>query len=225
MGARFRLDEEDPWITIVGVVGDVRHAALDIDPNPEFYGHRQQMAPDFGAVVVRAADGSVDTAAEAVRTAIREVDPDLPLSSIASMRERIESTVGRRRLTAVIVGAFGATALLLSAIGIYGVVSYAVVQRTREIGVRMALGSRAGQVLRLFLREGLALVVLGSVLGVAGALSLGQLVGSQLYGVLATDTTSFALAVGVLAAVALLAVLVPARRAARLDPVSTLRAE
>jgi ABC-type antimicrobial peptide transport system permease subunit len=175
--------------------------------------------------VGRTSDGSVDTAADALRTAIREVDPNLPLSSIAPMRERIESTVGRRRLTAAIVGAFGGTALLLSAIGIYGVVSYTVAQRTREIGVRMALGSGAGRVLRLFLREGLALASLGVLLGVAGALSLGRFVGSQLYGILATDAASFAVAVGVLAFVAIVAVLLPARRAARLDPVSTLRAE
>jgi ABC-type antimicrobial peptide transport system permease subunit len=223
VGARFRLDDEDPWITIVGIVGDVHHSGLDVPPNPEFYIHRQQMAAGYGAVVVRAADAT--TAADAARRALREVDADLPIATIASMTERIDRTVDHRRLLATLAGAFGATALLLSALGLYGVVSYTVAQRTREIGVRMALGSGAGRVLQLFLRDGLRLVALGLLLGGALALSLTRFLGTQLYGVRATDLPSFGLAATVLAAVALLAVLVPARRAALLDPVTTLRAE
>jgi predicted permease len=225
IGSRFRVDDDQPWITIVGVVGDVRHLGLDIEPYPEFYVHRAQIAANFGAVVTRSSDRDAASAAAAVRAALHEIDPELPLVSIATMTERIDRTVGRRRAITGVVGAFGAAALLLAAIGIYGVVSYTVAQRRREIGVRMALGSAAGGVLRLFLRDGMSLVALGAALGTAGALALGSFVRAQLFAVDARDPWSFVAAVLVLAVVALAAVLIPARRAARLDPVETLRAE
>jgi ABC-type antimicrobial peptide transport system permease subunit len=225
LGARFRLDDEDPWTTIVGVVGDVRHAGLDVDPDPEFYTHRLQLAADFGAVVVRAKDGSTDTAASALRAAVHEVDPNLPLASIASMRERIERTIGRRRLTATIVGAFGATALALSAIGIYGVVSYTVAQRTREIGVRMALGSGRGRIVRIVLRQGSTQIAAGLLVGALVAAPLAWLLRIFLLDVPPFDPIVFTVVPGVLVAAGWLGCLLPALRATRVDPQVALGSE
>jgi putative ABC transport system permease protein len=161
----------------------------------------------------------------AIRSAIHEVDRDMPMARVRTMESLVESSLGQRRLSAVLLGVFAGIALLLASIGIYGVMSYTVTQRTRELGVRVALGASRDNVLRLVLRQGLSLAVIGVVIGIAGALALTRLIATQLYNVRPTDPATFATVTFTLAGVALLATLIPALRATRVDPIVALREE
>ena len=219
-----------PWLTVVGIVPDVRHAGLDAEPVPETYMPYSQL-PEEAALFFRTMSLTIRTVDEplamagAVRAAIRAVAAEVPVTGVASMDDLRASSVSPRRFTLLLLGSFAALALALSAVGIYGVVMYGVTQRTREIGVRVALGAQADQVLGLILREGMRLAVIGLAIGVAGAVALTRVLRTQLYEVSPTDPTTFAGIVIILATVAAIASWLPARRASRVDPMVALRNE
>ena len=215
---------QNEWIEVVGVVGHAAHEGLDADPRIQLYLPYRQAGIPFMAVAVRT-QGNPERYINLVRDAVRSVDPDQPISNIAQMEDLLSRSVGQRRLSMMLLSLFSGIALVLASIGIYGVMSYSVTQRARELGVRIALGADRADVLRLVLRQGMTLAALGIGIGLAAALALTRLIESQLYGVTATDPSTFALVAGVLAATALLANLIPAIRATRLDPAAVLREE
>ena len=163
--------------------------------------------------------------ARPVREAIHTVDKDMPLSNVKSMDDLLESSLGQRRLSMILLGAFSAIALLLASIGIYGVLAYSVTQRSRELGIRMALGAARGRVLRLVIGQGMALATVGIAIGLAGAFALTRFLASQLYSITPTDPATFVGVSLLLATIALVATLMPALRATRVDPVVALREE
>jgi putative ABC transport system permease protein len=215
---------QNQWIEVVGVVGHTAHEGLDADARIQLYLSYRQAARPFMAVAVRTT-GSPERYVNLVRDAVRSVDPDQPISGVSNMEELLSRAVGPRRLSMMLLSLFSGIALVLASIGIYGVMSYSVTQRSRELGVRIALGADRGDVLRLVLRQGMGLALLGIGVGLAAALALTRLIESQLYGVTATDPITFILVAGVLATTALLANLLPALRAMQMDPAVVLRDE
>ncbi|HEX3927315.1 MAG TPA: ABC transporter permease [Gemmatimonadales bacterium] len=220
-------DSTTQWITIVGVVGHTKHEGLDADPRIQLYLPVTQNIPnDIGGlgIAVRAA-GDPLRLVPALRNAIHEVDRDLPIARVRTMDDMLSASMGQRRLSMVLLVLFAAIALLLASLGIYGVMSFAVAQRTRELGVRVALGASRENVLGLVLRQGMALAAIGAVLGIAGALGLTRLMTAQLYGIHPDDPATFATVTAVLLLVAVAATLIPALRATRVDPIIALREE
>ncbi len=215
---------DDIVAEVVGVVGDVRLTTLDTAPRATLYWPQSQLANNFMSVMVRAKDGRPLSASE-LREAISSVDPELPLTSIQQMDDVVSRSLGRPRLTLTLMSLFGGVALVLAAIGLYGVVAFSVSQRVREIGLRMALGASAKDVSGLVLREGLKLALMGVALGVAGALFLGRFLESMLYEVEPRDPMTLAAIAALLVGVALAASYLPARRASRIDPFRALRTE
>ncbi|MFP2925831.1 ABC transporter permease [Pyxidicoccus sp. 3LG] len=211
-------------LTIVGVVGDVRQAGLAEPAPPLIYRHVQQETRAAMNMVVRG-HGALLPLAASVRQAIWSVDPGQTITRITTLEEVTAEAVTRPRLLAMMLGLFAGLGLALAAVGIYGVLAYTVSQRQREMGVRLALGAQPADVLRLVLRSGMALAGAGVAMGVAGALGLSRVMGSILYGVAPHDPLTFAGVMALLLGVALLACLIPARRAMRVDPAVTLRAE
>jgi predicted permease len=209
---------------VVGIVGDVRQHGLGEDAPPVVYFHQRTAPRIITTMVVRTATDPVNLA-EPIRAAIRAIDPNQPVRSIATLEEVMSESIARDRFFTVLFGVFGALALLLSAIGVYGVLAYSVEQRTREIGVRIALGAQVGDVLRMVIGNGMLLVFSGMVIGTLASLALSGLLASQLHGVSATDPTAFVVATILLGAVALLACYLPARRATRVQAVTAIRAE
>jgi putative ABC transport system permease protein len=209
---------------IVGVVGDVRGFGLDAEPKPEVYAPYLQEAVSYMALMVKAGRDTGGLAA-AVRSEVLAIDKDQPVSNIQSMDQLIKESVAGRRFNMTLLSIFATVALLLSAVGIYGVMSYAVTERTREIGIRVALGAGRKDVLRLVVGEGMTMAVVGIGTGVLAASALTRLMASLLYGVSATDPVTFAAISLVLAGVALLACYIPARRATKVDPGVALRYE
>jgi ABC-type antimicrobial peptide transport system permease subunit len=175
-------------------------------------------------VVVRAA-GKPEALAGAIRREVRAIDADLPVSNVRSLEDVVGAWAAERRLSTGLLTAFSIVALVLAAVGIYGVMAYAVAQRTHEIGIRMALGANPRDVVGLVVRQGALLALAGIAIGLAAAFALTRLLGGMLFEVSATDPATFAGIAGLLAAVALTAAYLPARRAARVDPVVALRAE
>ena len=225
----FGDDSNRTYISIVGVVGHTMHEGLDADPRIQLYLSYRQPPPAFGALpfmslAVRTA-GDPLKMTRAVRNSVQTVDKDIPLSAIKSMDDLVGTSVGQRRLSMILLGIFSGIALLLASIGIYGVMSYSVAQRAREMGIRMALGAERGRVLGLVVGQGMALVGLGVVIGLVGASALTRLLGSQLYSVAPTDPGTFAGVAVLLSGIALAATLPPALRATRVDPVVALREE
>ena len=217
-------DDDPDWAEVVGVVGHTRQDGLESEGRAQLYmPYRQLMIPGLTLAVRTAGDPT--QVAGAVRAAVREVDPDQPIAEVQTMDDLVSSALGPRRFAMVLLGLFAAVALVLAAVGIYGVMSFDVARRSQEIGVRMALGAEAGSVLRLVLRQGLVLAGIGVVLGVLGSLALTGLIRSQLYEMSAVDPVTFGLVVVLLLAVASLASLVPARRATRVDPLNAMRAD
>lgn len=210
---------------VVGVVGDVRHGTLEEKGGPEMYLSVRQI-DDWGAIdlVVRSSR-SLSSLAPDVRAVLKSFDRDLPASEFTSLDQIVDRAVAPRRLITSLLGAFSGLALGLAALGLYGVIAYSVSQRTREIGIRMAVGAQRQDVLRLILGEGFKLALIGVGLGWVGALAATRVLGSLLFGVTATDPVVFAANGTVLLIVALLACALPARRAARVDPMVALRAE
>ena len=226
VGRRLRVDwgDDPPLREIVGVVGDVCHAELGLAPEPATYTPAAQVAWAFGSFVARGRAGS-EAAGAALRQAIAAADPELAPGAVAPLSGIVSSSIAQPRFRSLLVGGFAVTALLLAIVGLAGVLSYSVSERTNEIGVRLALGARPGQIVRLVVGEGLALAAIGTLVGVAGALALGGTLSSLLFGVSAFDPRIYAGLAALLTAVAALACYVPARRAARVDPMAALRAE
>jgi len=209
---------------IVGVVGDVKHSALDEEAKPEIYFPMAQSPPIFMSLAVRASGDPMQMVA-AVRGQVWAVDKDQPISDIETMERLMAKSVAPRRFNLLLLGVFALVGLALAGVGLYGVISYTVTQRTREIGVRMALGAQRVDVLRLVIREGMKLAFIGALLGLGGALALTRLLKTLLFGVSATDPLTFIVIAAVLIIVALLACWIPARRAASMDPLVSLRVE
>jgi putative ABC transport system permease protein len=219
-----RPDSTDPWIEIVGVVGDVKHNGLADVPRLESYVHYPQSPFPFLALSVRTASDNSSVVA-AIRNEIRALDSDLAVFNVRTMDEVLSNSVDSRRLSMFLTAIFAALALVLAAVGIYGVMSYSVTQRTNEIGIRMALGAQSRDVLGLVLVQGMKLTVAGLVIGLAGALAATRMISSLLFEVTATDPITFAAVSIVLALVAFAACLIPARRAMKVDPMVALRYE
>jgi putative ABC transport system permease protein len=213
-----------PWTTIIGVIGDVRHGGLEDNPQPELYISYQQGPPVSPFIVVRTV-GDPAALAETVRAESRNLDRNMPLYDVRTMSTLRSDAVATRRFILLIVGAFGLLALGLAAIGVYGVMSVIVSERTREVGVRLALGAEPSQLLSMIVGQAAKLAALGVVIGLAIALPLAPLLDSQLYGVRALDPATLVVVSLTLLAAAALAALVPARKAMRVDPVTALRIE
>jgi predicted permease len=209
---------------VVGVVGDVRSVRLDRANDVEFYRPWAQRSGPFFLVTVRTTL-KPEAAAGMVRSALSKVDPNLPVIQPITMNQIVDESLGQRRLTMTLLGVFAGIALVLAMVGIYGAVAYTVEQRTGEIGVRMALGAQTADVLRLVVRQGMTPVVIGLVLGLAASLALGRLLTTQLYEVSANNPALLAATSVTLAVVALLACLIPARRASLVNPIEALRTE
>ncbi|HSF22798.1 MAG TPA: ABC transporter permease [Blastocatellia bacterium] len=215
---------DGPWRTVVGVVGDVKQSGLDIETRPEMFWPYYQTPVPFATFVVRTG-GDPEAMTSAVRGAMQEVDKDLPVYNIKTVADVISESVAPRRLNMLLLAIFASLALVLAAVGIYGVISYSVSQRTREIGIRMALGASHSNVLRLVVGEGMILALIGVGIGIIASFFLTRLMSSLLFGVSATDALTFSLVPVLLAGVALAASFIPARRAAKVDPMIALRYE
>ena len=231
LGKRFKLGapgSEEPWLTIVGIAADVRQMGTDVPTKAEMYLPHAQVtvAPYYAArdLVIRTTSDPLRVVA-AVRSEIRAVDPDQPVSDIRTMADVIDEETAPRRIGTTLSSAFAILALVLASIGIYGVLSYFVVQQTRQMGVRLALGAHPRDVLSLVLRKGLILTLTGVGIGLVASLALTRLMQNLLFGVGAFDPLTFAAVAVLLTAVALAACAIPARRAARVDPLVALRYE
>jgi predicted permease len=212
--------------TIIGVVNDIRYTGLDGEVEQAVYLSYQQLPRSGMSLVLRGA-AEPSSLAPALRNAVREIDPALPIYDVMTMNERLSlsNSVAERRFNMLLLGCFAALALLLAGVGVYGVISYVVTQRTREVGIRMALGAQSADVLRLFIKQGMAMVALGVGLGIFGAFALMRVMKSLLFDVSANDPLTFACVAVLLSLVALAACYLPARRAARIDPLASLRRE
>jgi predicted permease len=226
VGKRLRFDDgpDVPWLTVVGVVGDVRQLSLDQAAPPILYFPYAQFPLPFTDLAIRS-DAPQSTIVSLVRARLREIDPDMPLGTVTPLEDVLGLAVAQPRFRAFLVSAFAFVAVVLAAVGVFGLISQSVTQRTREIGIRVALGARPQQVLGALMREGLLLAAIGTAIGLAGALAAARLLSTFLYGVRATDPVTLGGVALVLMAVAALATYVPARRALRVDPIEALRAE
>jgi len=228
IGRRIQLgdpDPQSPWVTIVGVVGDVKYTGLDSAPEPTMYTpYEQNLWWPTMYLVMRS---SVDPAglAQAVRAQVAALDPLLPMAQVRTMDELLGRSVAEPRFRTTLLGIFAAVALLLATVGIYGVVSYTVGQRTQEFGIRMALGARRQDVLALVLGQGMVLAGIGVAIGLVASLALNRVLAGILFGVSPTDLVTFCAVPLVMVAAALLACYVPARRATRVDPMVALRSQ
>jgi putative ABC transport system permease protein len=219
-------DTDQPWYTVVGVVGDVKQASLAVDGGDAVYiAAPQWYAPDrVRSLVVRTRSDPTQLFRR-VQDAIWSVDKDQPVARVATMSQLVAISAAERRFALILFEAFAAVALVLAGIGIYGVLSGSVAERTREIGVRTALGASRSGILSLILRQGLSLTGVGVVLGLAGAFAATRVIETLLFGVSRLDPVTYAGVVVLLAGTALVACWLPARRASQVDPVITLRAE
>jgi len=224
IGKRIKHGFKNQISEVVGVVGDVKYAGLDKETKPEMYAPLAQRPWPFLRVVVRAKSDPMNLAA-AIRNELRAIDKDQPVDKITTMNAMVSASVAPRRFYMQMLGGFASLAFILASIGIYGVVSYSVAQRTREIGIRMALGARQNDVLRLVLAEGLTLTVVGLGLGLAGAFAATRVLRNLLFEVNPTDPVTFIVFSLLLGTVALLASYFPARRATKVDPLVALRYE
>jgi putative ABC transport system permease protein len=231
LNKRFKLGpvgSPRPWITIVGVIGDIKDMGLEAPAKAEMFLPYQQL-PDMlwnmpRDLIVRVTGDPMSVAA-AARQAIWSVDPGQPVSNIRTMDEILAEEVAQRRIGMTLLAAFAALALALASLGIYGVLSYSVAQRTQEIGVRMALGAGRKEVLRIVLADGMRLATAGVVIGLGVSLALTRLMAGLLFGVSASDPLTLAGVTLLLITVALVACFIPARRATKVDPMAVLRGE
>jgi len=228
IGARIAYDreptEDSYWYEIVGIVADQHQVSPRDQPRAEVFEHRDQDWGRTNWLVVRGEGGS-EQLMPTIRSVLAEMDPLIPIARSESLREVWRRSMEREAFLLKLLGAFGVVALLLATVGVYGVTAQGARRRTQEIGIRMALGAEAPDVLRLMLRQGLTVIGLGLAIGLVGAVLGGRVLSSLLFGVEATDPVTLGLVAGLLGLVAVLACYVPARRATRLDPVSSLRAE
>ena len=224
LGKRITFDDGESWMSIVGVIGDVKQLGLDSNAKPEVYFPYLQVASSEMSVVVRTTADPLNLTA-AVKSEIQKIDKDLPVGNGETMQQLLAMSISGRRFNMLLLTVFAVVALALAVVGIYGVMSYAVTQRTQEIGIRMALGARAIDVLKLVVKNGMSLALIGVAIGLAGAFALTRLLASLLFQVTPTDRTTFAGVAVSLIAVALLACYIPARRATKVDPLVALRNE
>jgi putative ABC transport system permease protein len=224
LGKRIRYNSNDPWGEVVGVVEDVKYDGLHVEAGPHLYEPYYQN-PWSGLAIALRSQTDQATLLSAVREHLRALDPDLPVSRVRTMDAVLAQSLTTRRLVTNLFGLFGVSALVLVAVGLYGLLAYSVTQRTREIGVRMALGARRGDVLGLVIGQGMKLALAGVALGVAASVAAARMMETLLFGVSATDPVTFMCVSLLLVGVALVACWVPARRAVRVDPVVALRYE
>jgi predicted permease len=225
LGHRLRLGFQDPWFTIVGVVEDVKNAGLDKPAGTElFLAERQVGARGQLYLAVRTA-GDPSSLISAVRAAIRDIDPSLPIAQVRTMDEVLAGARSRPQFLTTLLGLFSTIALLLAAVGLYGVISYSVTRRMTEFGIRMAMGAKTSDVLGLVLSQGLKLAAVGVLAGALGALALTRLISGLLFGVSSFDPLTFCAMAVLLGAVTVAACIIPARRATKVDPLIALRYE
>jgi putative ABC transport system permease protein len=227
LGKRVRFgppENNEPWHTIVGVVGEVRHERLDLATRKTVYIPYPQIPVGSMTLAVRTTTAP-ESLTSAVQGQVRELDPDQPVTNVITMAKTLSSSLWQTRLYTILFGIFACVALILASVGIYGVMSYSVTQRTHEVGIRMALGARQSDVLSMIVRQGMSLIIAGIGVGLIGAFLLTRVMAGLLYDVSATDPLTFFLISLVLAGVALVACAVPARRATKVDPIVALRYE
>jgi len=217
------MDSDLRLLTIVGIVGDTREYGLDVPARPIVYVNLLQR-PRSAATLAMLSDADTRLVTSAARGILQDLDPEVP-TRFRTFSQIYAASLGSRRFNVLLIGFFGLTALLLATAGVFGVMAYSVSRRTREIGVRVALGAASGDVLRLILGQGLRTVGIGVAIGIAGSLALTRTVESLLFGVTATDPVTFGAVTLLLVAAALLASYIPARRATRVDPMVALRHE
>jgi predicted permease len=224
VGHRLRLRRDGPWLAIVGVVQDIRHRGPSASPIVEMFITYDQLPERQMGIVLRA-DAEAASVARVVARAVQELDPALPVPAVQPLDALLADAVAQPRFISTLLAVFAALALTLAALGLYGLVAWSVAQRTTEFGLRMALGARGADVLRLVMREALALAAVGVIVGVAGALALTRVIGALLFAVSPADPLVFTATVAALAIIVLAAGYIPARRATRVDPMVALRCE
>jgi putative ABC transport system permease protein len=224
IGKRLTLVREKTAVEVIGVVGDVKKIALDDRLMPEIYWPYMQRVRGASYIAIRTLQEPTTLAPE-VRSRIVGVDPKAIVSRVSTMDQMVSSALKRPRFNVILLTIFAATALLLASVGLYGVMSYSVTERTKEIGIRMALGAERRTILRLVIGRGLTLTAAGIVIGLAVAFALTRLIASLLFGISATDPLTFGAIALLLFAIAMLACYVPARRATKVDPMVALRYE
>jgi putative ABC transport system permease protein len=218
-------DEKSPMRTIVGVVGNVKHRTLDMEFTPEVYLPASQIPMDSMSIVARTSISDPGAITTAVRKELAAMDRNIPLVSVRVFEDYLARALARPRFNAMLLSIFAGTALLLTAIGIYGVMAYSVSQRTNEIGIRIALGAGKNSIFRLVVGQAMTIVAISLVIGVAGAFAATRLLNSLLFGIGASDPLTFIAIMLLVSVVAFLAAWLPARRAMRVDPIVALRAE
>jgi predicted permease len=224
LGKQVKFVQDGTMGTVIGVVGDAKHYWLEEESRPQMYAAYSQQPGIFATVVMRTSVEPLSLA-ETVRQAIWKVDSDQPMWKIRTVEFLVNRSVADRKFLLALMGIFAALALLLTMIGLYGVISYLINQRTQEIGIRMALGAQAGDILRMVLKQGMTLVLIGVGIGLLGAIALTRVMSSLLFGVTAKDPMTFAAVATLLAVVAFVACYIPARRATKVDPLIALRYE
>jgi putative ABC transport system permease protein len=225
IGKRFRDSDEGPWLTVVAISGDVLHDWFLREPQPTYYLPFEQRPRLAMSLAIRTLGREPEAVTTAVRSQVRRADPDQPVFHASTMRQLISERIIGLKYAALVMGVLGFIALMLSAVGIYGLMMYSVSRRTHEIGVRVALGAERGDVLRLAFGQALSITIAGVGIGLVLAYAAGRLMASNLFGVVRLDAATFALLALVLGAVSLLAAYIPARRALSVDPAVALRAE
>jgi ABC-type antimicrobial peptide transport system permease subunit len=224
IGKRFRTSPDGKPIQIVGMAEDGKYFSLTEKASPAWWGPSEIWYVSSGALVVRTRLNSAQ-AIQQIRDAVKTLDPELPLYNAGTLVQRLDLPLFPARMAAAALGAFGLLALILAATGIYGVMAYAISRRTREIGIRMAIGASPSQVLGLIARRALMLIGSGTIVGLAVAMAAGRFLERILYGVRASDPVTLAIVLSLMLAIAALACWIPARRAVRINPVTALRQE
>jgi putative ABC transport system permease protein len=219
-----RPPSRNPPVEIIGIVGDAKQETLSGDAEPTFYWPHSELALPSLTLVVRTAGDAVNLAA-AARGVIRSLDPGQPVAEVRTMESLLSESMGRARFNTVLLSVFAVVALILASIGIYGVMAYAVAQRTQEIGIRMALGAQPRDVLKIVIIQGMTLALIGIAIGLLAAFALTRWMETLLFGVRPADPLTFTVITAVLAMVALVACWIPARRATKVDPLVALRSE
>jgi putative ABC transport system permease protein len=226
VGRRFKLgprDSDRPWYTVVGVVGDMRRQGLEREPIPQIFQSLAQNPPPSVDLFIRTSSDDPLAMAGALRAAVRRAEKNVPIYGVAALEEQLGTYLTQRRFQSSLLTGFSFVALLMAAVGVYGLLQYSIATRTQEIGLRMAIGAEAGDIFRMFIGEGLTLSLTGLALGLVAAWWLGRTVSSLLFGVTASDPLTLAAVSLLLTAVATAACYVPARRAMTVDPVVALR--
>ena len=224
IGKRITFDDGESWISIVGVIGDVKQLGLDSSAKPEVYFPYLQVAAPSMSLVVRTASDPLSLAG-AVKSQIQMIDKDLPIDDAKTMQQLLAESISGRRFNMLLLTVFAVVALVLAVVGIYGVMSYTVTQRTHEIGIRVAIGAQPRDVFRMVIGQGMMLAMIGVAFGLVGAFGLTRLMTTMLFGVEPTDPATFVSIAVLLTGVALVACYIPGRRATKVDPLVALRYE